>query len=66
MKLRVVVEYDKEVNSWAVYCPELPGINSCGATEVEALDNFREAADLFFEPSDIPVPSESKVLDMVV
>lgn len=66
MKLRVVVEYDEAVKSWATYCPELPGIASCGSTEDEALNNFREAAELFFEPSDTPVPAKSKVLEMVV
>lgn len=66
MKLRVLVEYDETVKSWAAYCPELPGIASCGSTENEALNNFKEAAELFFEPSDIPVPSKSKVLEMTI
>ena len=36
----------------AAYCPELPGINSYGATQEEASENFKEAAELFFEPSE--------------
>ena len=52
MTLRVVLEYDEVIDSWAAYCPEMPGINSCGATQEEAAANFKEAAELFFEPSD--------------
>lgn len=66
MKLRVVLEYDDVINSWAAYCPEMPGINSCGATQEEAAENFKEAAELFFEPSDTFIPEKSKVLQMVV
>ncbi len=66
MRLRVILEYDEAVNAWAAYCPELPGINSCGATQEEASKNFKEAAELFFEPSDFIVPAKSKVLQMVV
>lgn len=66
MTLRVILEYDEVVSSWAAYCPELPGINSCGATQEEASKNFKEAAELFFEPSDFLIPQKSKVLQMVV
>ena len=51
MTLRVVLEYD-DIDTWAAYCPEVPGINSCGATQEEATVNFKEAVELFFEPSD--------------
>ena len=44
MTLRVVLEYDEVIDSWAAYCPEMPGINSCGATQEEAAANFKEAA----------------------
>jgi hypothetical protein len=39
---------------------------ACGATQEEASNNFKEAAELFFEPSDFLVPEKSKVLQMVV
>lgn len=55
MTLRVVLGYDDVVDSCAAYCSELPGINSCGATQEEASENFKEAAELFFEPSDFLV-----------
>ena len=66
MTLRLVLEYDDIAGSWAAYCPELPGVTSCGATQEEASVNFREAAELFFEPSDFPVPETSKVMQVVV
>ena len=65
MTLRVVLEYDEGIDSWAAYCPEMPGINSCGATQEEAAANFKEAAELSFEPSDFLVPEKSKVLQRV-
>lgn len=51
MKIRVVLEYDKEVKSYAAYCPELPGCTSCGDTEKEAMKNIHEAIELYLEPS---------------
>lgn len=66
MNLRVVFEYDEEVDSWSAYCPELPGLTSCGRTEEETIANFKEAAELFFEPTDVLIPAKSKVLKMVV
>ncbi len=55
MEIRVVIEYDEHVKSFAAYCPELPGCTSCGDTEEEALGNMKEAIELFFEPAEIPV-----------
>ena len=49
MKFRVVVEYDDQTDSYAVYCPELPGCASAGDTEEEALANMREAVALYLE-----------------
>lgn len=45
-KWRVVLERDSETGEWAVWCPELPGCVSAGATKREALRNIREAIDL--------------------
>ena len=50
MKFRVVVEYDDQAGSYAVYCPELPGCASAGDTEEEAVANMREAVALYLEP----------------
>ena len=51
MELRVVLEKDPETNSFAAYCPELPGCASAGETEDEALANIREAIGLFLAPT---------------
>jgi predicted RNase H-like HicB family nuclease len=53
MKWRVVLEQDAETGDWAVWCPELPGCASAGETEEEALENIREAIELYLEPSPI-------------
>ncbi|HUT23319.1 MAG TPA: type II toxin-antitoxin system HicB family antitoxin [Sumerlaeia bacterium] len=51
MKWRVVLEKDTDTGDWAVWCPELPGCASAGQTEGEALQNIREAIELYLEPS---------------
>jgi predicted RNase H-like HicB family nuclease len=66
MKIRAVCEYDAETRAWSVICPELPGLTSCGDTEMQALEHFKQAIDLFFTPADDSLPVESKVVEMVV
>ncbi|BAZ41005.1 hypothetical protein NIES4101_69670 [Calothrix sp. NIES-4101] len=53
MKWRVVLEPDPETGEWAVWCPELPGCTSAGDTEEEALENIREAIQLYLETDPI-------------
>lgn len=53
MQIRVVIEKDEETNSYAAYCPELPGCASAGETESEALANIREAIGLFLAPTEL-------------
>lgn len=55
MKWRVVLEPDLETGEWAVWCPELPGCTSAGETEEEALENIREAIQLYLEAEPIKV-----------
>ena len=50
MDLRVIVEYDAETNSYSAVCPELPGCTSCGDTKQEAMENVKEAIELYLEP----------------
>ena len=66
MKLRVVVEYDSHVDSFAVFCPELPGCASAGDTEEEALANIKEAIALYLEPSAVNISPEGKVFEIEV
>lgn len=50
MKWRVVLEQDHETGEWAIWCPELPGCASAGATQEEARANRREAIELYLQP----------------
>ncbi len=66
MKWRVVLEFDEETNSWAVWCPELPGCASAGATEKEALANIREAIELYLQPDSLPLGSSVVMREVFV
>lgn len=47
------MEPDPGTGEWAVWCPELSGCVSAGKTQLEALNNIREAIRLYLEPSDL-------------
>ena len=66
MKLRLVVEHDPGTNRWSAVFPELPGCDSAGDTEEEAVRNAKEALDLWFEPSPEPLPAGAKVLEVAL
>lgn len=66
MKWRVVLEFDEEICEWAVWCPELPGCTSAGATEDEALENIREAIELYLEPDTFPLAPTAVVREVFV
>jgi len=66
MKLRVFIEYDEQTKSYAAYCPELPGCASCGDTEEEALENIREAVELYLEPDESVMEKPSKIVEIAV
>ncbi|MEH2192728.1 MAG: type II toxin-antitoxin system HicB family antitoxin [Nostoc sp.] len=53
MKWRVILEPDIKTGDWAIWCPELPGCTSAGETEEEALENIKEAIQLYFQPESI-------------
>lgn len=65
MKLRVVLEFDSEAGSWSAICPELPGCASAGDTKEEALENIREAIDLYLSPNE-PAPEDATVVELTV
>ena len=46
---RQVLIYPGEDGFWVVECPSLPGCISQGQTKEEALENIREAIDLYVE-----------------
>ena len=66
MKFRIITEYDPETESYAAYCPELPGCCSCGDTEEEALVNIREAIQLYLEPHDLKLKPDEKIFEVEV
>ncbi len=49
MRLKVVLEPSDE-GGFTVYVPSLPGCISEGDTEAQALENIREAIELYLEP----------------
>ncbi|MDI1242658.1 MAG: type II toxin-antitoxin system HicB family antitoxin [bacterium] len=49
MKWRVVLERDETSGDWAAWCPELPGCASAGITQEDALENIREAIEIYLE-----------------
>lgn len=66
MKWRVVLEKDEESGEWAVWCPELPGCTSSGASEDQALENIREAIELYLEPDAFPFAPTAVVREVFV
>ncbi len=66
MNWRVVLERDEDSGDWAIWCPELPGCTSAGASEDEALDNIREAIELYLEKDSIPFAPTALVREVVV
>ena len=65
-KWRVVLEQDPETGEWAIWCPELPGCISAGDTEEEALENIKEAIELYLEPDPIDLDENAKVAEVYV
>ncbi|HYV42300.1 MAG TPA: type II toxin-antitoxin system HicB family antitoxin [Thermoanaerobaculia bacterium] len=65
MNLRVVLEFDPDANAWSAVCPELPGCASAGDSKDDALENIREAIELYLSP-DEPVPDDATVVELTV
>ncbi len=58
---RQVLVYPGEDGFWVVECPSLPGCVSQGSTKAEALNNIKEAIDLYIESlrsDSLPVPED--------
>jgi predicted RNase H-like HicB family nuclease len=56
MKIKIVLEPSDE-GGFTVYVPSLPGCISEGDTEEEAINNIKEAIELYLEPIDDDVLS---------
>lgn len=60
MTYAVRLLHDSEENTYAVWCPALPGCWSQGATEEEALANIRDAITGYISvEQDVEAPSGS-------
>ncbi len=67
MELKVVLETSEE-GGYTAYVPSLPGCISEGETEEEALENIKEAIELYLEPveDELPLDDGKKVKVVVV
>ncbi len=66
MTFKVVLEPSEE-GGYTVYVPALPGCISEGDTLEEALQNIREAIELYLEPASEPEPQPGQlVLEVAV
>jgi predicted RNase H-like HicB family nuclease len=62
MKIKVVLEASEE-GGYTVTAPSLPGCISEGDTEEEALENIKEAVELYLEPVDDDLqPADRKMI----
>jgi predicted RNase H-like HicB family nuclease len=66
MKLRLIVEKDPDTGRYSSVFPEIPGCASAGDTEEEAIANAKEALELWFEPSEIPLDHSAKLVELTV
>ncbi len=66
MKLRLVVQFDPAAKRWSAVFPELPGCATAGDTEKEAIQNAKEALALWFEPYDLPLDKDAKLLEVAL
>lgn len=68
MKFKIVIEEDQEDGGYVVSCPSLPGCHSQGDTVEEAIENIKEAIELYLEPdAEIPLPGKrQKVIEVTV
>jgi predicted RNase H-like HicB family nuclease len=65
MKLKVVLESSDE-GGFTVYVPSLPGCVSEGESESEALENIREAIELYLESVDDDLAGTGKDVREIV
>lgn len=59
--MRQVLIYPGEDGYWVAECPSLPGCISQGETRTAAVENIREAIELYIEvleEDNLPVPQE--------
>jgi predicted RNase H-like HicB family nuclease len=67
MKLKVVLEPSAE-GGFTAYVPSLPGCISEGDSEQEALENIREAIELYLEPveDDMSFAPGTQIMELAI
>jgi len=67
MKVKVVLEPSEE-GGFTVYIPSLPGCISEGNTKEEALENIKEAIELYLEPveDDLSCQLNAEVMEIAI
>lgn len=70
MKYRVLIEQDED-GVYVVQVPSLPGCISQGQTRAEAIDNIREAIEVYLESLEahnepVPPPISEEIVEVSV
>ncbi|MEA5508753.1 type II toxin-antitoxin system HicB family antitoxin [Crocosphaera sp. UHCC 0190] len=65
MKLNVILEPSDE-GGYTVYVPSLPGCISEGDNLEEALNNIKEAIELYLELDDLSLPEGTIIQELVL
>lgn len=65
MELKIVLEKQEE-GGYMVYVPALPGCISQGETEEEAIENIKEAIELYLESDAEEISSSAKVIEIAL
>ena len=59
MKFKIILE-EAEEGGYVVYVPSLPGCVSQGETKEEALENIREAIEVYLDVDETQIEAEIK------
>ncbi len=67
MKLKVILEPSEE-GGFTVYVPSLPGCISEGDSKQEALENIREAIELYLDPveDDMSFAPGTQIMELAI
>jgi len=67
MRLKIILEPSEE-GGYTAIVPSLPGCISEGSSKEEALQNIKEAIELYLEPvdDDQVIPENSEIIELAV
>ncbi|HEY3251227.1 MAG TPA: type II toxin-antitoxin system HicB family antitoxin [Ignavibacteria bacterium] len=67
MKIKIVLE-PSENGGYTVYVPSLPGCISEGDTKEQAMENIKEAIELYLEPveDDMTYPENAETKELII